>query len=196
MKVVLLYEQAGRLNTRHKQILCCCMHIWASKPRNVLWFGQCCYALVLPNQASVIVEAVQNFQLTCSSSHTAVINAVLVQEEGMDEGVGEMRFKLPGSASPGAMLFLLAGCREVARAGGHSAGTAAVRLLQWQLSHAVLQAFRCDCFAKIVSCVAHNCSHQSCLQPVLTSQPCCVEAFMIACCCVLPSPILPAVRAA
>ena len=61
----------------------------------------------------------------------------------MDEGVGEMRFKLPASASPGAMLFLLAGCREVARAGGHSAGPAAVRLLQWHLSHAVLQAFRC-----------------------------------------------------
>lgn len=66
----------------------------------------------------------------------------MLQEEGEEEGVGEMRFKLPASASPGAMLFLLAGCREVARAGGHSAGSAAIRLLQWQLSHAVLQAFR------------------------------------------------------
>ena len=62
----------------------------------------------------------------------------------MDEGMGEVRFKLPASASPGALLFLLAGCREVARAGARFAGPAAVRLLQWHLSHAVLQAFRSE----------------------------------------------------
>ena len=60
----------------------------------------------------------------------------------MEEGMEDMRFKLPAAASPGVLLFLLAGCREVARAGAHFAGPAAIRLLQWHLSHAAMQAFR------------------------------------------------------
>lgn len=136
----------------------------------------------------------------CSNKPYTVVNIdVLLQEEGMDEGIGEMRFKLPASASPGAMLFLLAGCREVARAGGHSVGTAAVRLLQWHLSHAVLQAFRFACFAcfaplllpslSAVNCgmsampflklscllIAASCSHTSCLSVVEASQPRCAK---------------------
>ena len=61
----------------------------------------------------------------------------------MDEGGGEMRFSLPAAPSPGPLLFLLAACRELARAGGHTTGAVAVQLLQWELGNAVLQAFRC-----------------------------------------------------
>ena len=60
----------------------------------------------------------------------------------MEEGGGEMRFSLPAVPSPGPLLFLLAACREVARAGGHTTGAVAVQLLEWQLSNAVLEAFR------------------------------------------------------
>jgi hypothetical protein len=60
----------------------------------------------------------------------------------MDEGGGEMRFSLPAAPSPGPLLFLLAACRELARAGGHTTGAAAVQLLQWELGNAVLQALR------------------------------------------------------
>ena len=67
------------------------------------------------------------------------------QEESMDEGGGEMRFRLPAAPSPGPLLFLLAACRELARAGGHTTGAVAVQLLQWELGNAVLQAFRCWC---------------------------------------------------
>ena len=66
----------------------------------------------------------------------------MLQEEGMDEGGGEMRFSLPAAPSPGPLLFLLAACRELARAGGHTTGALAVQLLEWELSNAVLQAFR------------------------------------------------------
>ncbi len=61
----------------------------------------------------------------------------------MDEGGGEMRFSLPAAPSPGPLLFLLAACQELARAGGHTTGAVAVQLLQWELGNAVLQAFRC-----------------------------------------------------
>ena len=67
-----------------------------------------------------------------------------MQEDSMDEGGGEMKFSLPAAPSPGPLLFLLAACREVARAGGHTTGAVPVQLLQWQLSNAVLQAFRCN----------------------------------------------------
>ena len=66
----------------------------------------------------------------------------MLQEENMDEGGGEMRFSLPAAPSPGPLLFLLAACRELARAGGHTTGALAVQLLEWELSNAVLQAFR------------------------------------------------------
>lgn len=61
----------------------------------------------------------------------------------MEEGGGEMRFRLPAAPSPGPLMFLLAACREVARAGGHTTGAVAVQLLEWELGHAVLEAFRC-----------------------------------------------------
>ncbi len=61
----------------------------------------------------------------------------------MDEGGGEMRFSLPAAPSPGPLLFLLAACRELARAGGHTTGAVAVQLLQWELGNAVLQTLRC-----------------------------------------------------
>ena len=67
------------------------------------------------------------------------------QEDSMDEGGGEMRFSLPAAPSPGPLLFLLAACRELARAGGHTTGAVAVQLLQWELGNAVLQALRCCC---------------------------------------------------
>lgn len=67
----------------------------------------------------------------------------LVQEDGMEEGGGEMRFRLPAAPSPGPLMFLLAACREVARAGGHTTGAVAVQLLEWELGNAVLEAFRC-----------------------------------------------------
>ena len=60
----------------------------------------------------------------------------------MEDGSEEMRFSLPGTPSPGPLLFLLAACREVARAGAHTTGAAAVQLLEWELSAAVLNAFR------------------------------------------------------
>lgn len=67
----------------------------------------------------------------------------LVQEEGGgEEGGGEMRFRLPAAPSPGTLMFLLAACREVARAGGHTTGAVAVQLLEWELGNAALQAFR------------------------------------------------------
>ncbi|KAL0025084.1 hypothetical protein WJX79_007064 [Trebouxia sp. C0005] len=65
---------------------------------------------------------------------------VIAQEDSMDEGGGEMRFSLPAAPSPGPLLFLLAACRELARAGGHTTGAVAVQLLQWELGNAVLQA--------------------------------------------------------
>ncbi len=61
----------------------------------------------------------------------------------MDEAGGEMRFSLPAAPSPGPLLFLLAACRELARAGGHTTGAVAVQLLQWELGNAVLQVSRC-----------------------------------------------------
>jgi len=51
----------------------------------------------------------------------------------MDEGGGEMRFSLPAAPSPGPLLFLLAACRELARAGGHTTGAVAVQLLSWAM---------------------------------------------------------------
>ena len=68
----------------------------------------------------------------------------------MEEGAGEMRFRLPAAPSPGPLLFLLAACREVARAGGHTTGAVAVQLLEWELSNAVLEAFRCTASLSMV----------------------------------------------
>ena len=68
----------------------------------------------------------------------------VVQEASMEEGGGEMRFRLPAAPSPGPLMFLLAACREVARAGGHTTGAVAVQLLEWDLGNAVLEAFRCS----------------------------------------------------
>ena len=62
----------------------------------------------------------------------------------MEEGGGEMRFRLPAAPSPGPPMFLLSACREVARAGGHTTGAVAVQLLEWDLGNAVLEAFRCN----------------------------------------------------
>ncbi len=74
----------------------------------------------------------------------------------MDEGGGEMRFSLPAAPSPGPLLFLLAACRELARAGGHTTGAVAVQLLQWELGNAVLQAFRC-CLSHMSAASGHTC---------------------------------------
>lgn len=73
----------------------------------------------------------------------------------MEEGGGEMRFRLPAAPSPGPLMFLLAACREVARAGGHTTGAVAVQLLQWELGHAVLEAFRCAAPISHCSCLNH-----------------------------------------
>ena len=62
----------------------------------------------------------------------------------MEEGGGEMRFRLPAAPSLGPLMFLLAACREVARAGGHTTGAVAVQLLEWELGNAALEAFRCS----------------------------------------------------
>lgn len=71
----------------------------------------------------------------------------------MDEGGGEMRFSLPAAPSLGPLLFLLAACRELARAGGHTTGAVAVQLLEWELGNAVLQAFRCSMHDCVHMCV-------------------------------------------
>ena len=91
----------------------------------------------------------------------------------MEDGMGDMRFSLPAAPSPGPLLFLLAACREVARAGGHTTGAVAVQLLEWELSNAILEAFRwrsyshmhnlrtwrtCICDFVTRQCVAPDCS--------------------------------------
>lgn len=86
----------------------------------------------------------------------------------MDEGGGEMRFRLPAAPSPGPLMFLLAACREVARAGGHTTGAVAVQLLEWELGNAVLEAFRCS---GSLSIVTHVCT------AVLPSAGCLDQGF-------------------
>ena len=53
-----------------------------------------------------------------------------------------MRFALPAAPSAPAQAFLLAGAREVARAGGCHLSADALALFVWRLGDAALSAFR------------------------------------------------------
>ncbi|KAL0023565.1 hypothetical protein WJX77_002562 [Trebouxia sp. C0004] len=101
-----------------------------------LWADWAARGLCMELQAALESDAA----LTSPVPLQAWEETVIAQEESMDEGGGDMRFRLPAAPSPGPLLFLLAACRELARAGSHTTGAAAVQLLQWELGNAVLQA--------------------------------------------------------
>lgn len=65
----------------------------------------------------------------------------ILQEDDLAGGV-DMRFHLPATPSPCVMATLLDACRELQRAGAHSAGPAALELLEWELSHALHASFK------------------------------------------------------
>ncbi|KAL3140348.1 hypothetical protein ABBQ38_004612 [Trebouxia sp. C0009 RCD-2024] len=102
-----------------------------------VWAGWVGRGLCMQLQAALQSDAA----LTSSTPLQAWEETIIAQEDGMEEGGGEMRFRLPAAPSPGPLMFLLAACREVARAGGHTTGAVAVQLLEWELGNAVLEAF-------------------------------------------------------
>ena len=63
---------------------------------------------------------------------------------GQDDEAGseETRFQLPAMPSPGVMMLLLAAGRELQRAGGSTAGSTALEVLEWDLGAATLHAFQ------------------------------------------------------
>ena len=71
----------------------------------------------------------------------------MAQEDELGGPAEEMRFALPAAPSAPAQAFLLAGAREVARAGGCYLSTDALALFIWRLGNAALSAFRWECLS-------------------------------------------------
>ncbi len=76
-------------------------------------------------------------------SHPLIFS--MAQEDELGGPAEEMRFALPAAPSAPAQAFLLAGAREVARAGGCYLSTDALALFIWRLGDAALAAIRWEC---------------------------------------------------
>ncbi len=67
---------------------------------------------------------------------------LLLQEEEGGGASEETRFYLPCNPSSGVMMLLLAASRELQRAGMPLAGSSALEILLWELSKALVAAFK------------------------------------------------------
>ncbi|KAK9806237.1 hypothetical protein WJX72_006789 [[Myrmecia] bisecta] len=93
--------------------------------------------------AGQLQEALSNdATLSATTALRTWEETVITQEDELGGPAVEMRFSLPATPSPPALVFLLSACREVQRAGGHQVGVAAVEALEWELGGAALQAVR------------------------------------------------------
>ena len=98
---------------------------------------------------STEVDCVEPFWTDSTQERISQVTHPLIfsmaQEDELGGPAEEMRFALPAAPSAPAQAFLLAGAREVARAGGCYLSADALALFIWRLGDTALSAFRWVC---------------------------------------------------
>eukprot|EP00798_Chlamydomonas_sp_ICE-L_P025620 gene25620-11274_t len=86
---------------------------------------------------------------------------------GLADPMADMRFSLPACTSSPLMSYLSAACRELCRAGDHTAGTDALQALEWELGGAALSTYSSLLHAEESGTLGFSISEKGILQLLL-----------------------------